>query len=296
MESCDPRPLVAILGSGALARFWAWALNGCPLWVVGQAAPPYHVHFQGHTDSIRPPFYHWQQPIAKAPDVVVLVTKWRQLSRARDWILQWAPQSLVVSLMNGMGQEEALAPIPPDHMAIGVTTAAATREDATAQDLAISVQSLGQTFLPDRGESNLRVLQKARPDLIQLVDADEIASRRWQKLIFNSVINPLSALADCANGELPQHPLWALSRPLLAESRRIAEAAGQCLPADVESRLQHLVQETAGNVSSMLQDVRHGYSTEIGAINGYLVHRANQLGIPAPLNEALTRLIEKLAP
>jgi 2-dehydropantoate 2-reductase len=51
---------------------------------------------------------------------------------------------------------------------------------------------------------------------------------------------------------------------------------------------------TATNHSSMLQDVLGQRPTEIDAINGKIVEQGQALGIPTPVNAALTSLVRAL--
>ena len=53
----------------------------------------------------------------------------------------------------------------------------------------------------------------------------------------------------------------------------------------------HLVPSTYRHQSSMLQDLQRGRRTEIDAINGAIWRHGQQLGIPTPGNEIMTRLI-----
>ena len=52
-----------------------------------------------------------------------------------------------------------------------------------------------------------------------------------------------------------------------------------------------VAEKTAANTSSMLQDVLHGRSTEIEAINGYIVRQGRNNGIAVPVNEALYSMV-----
>jgi 2-dehydropantoate 2-reductase len=54
---------------------------------------------------------------------------------------------------------------------------------------------------------------------------------------------------------------------------------------------RHLVPSTSNHQSSMLQDLQRGRRTEIDAINGAIWRYGQQLGIPTPFNEIMTRLI-----
>ncbi len=48
---------------------------------------------------------------------------------------------------------------------------------------------------------------------------------------------------------------------------------------------------TAANRSSMLQDVTNHRQTEIDVINGAIVDEGKKLGVPTPVNLALTNLV-----
>lgn len=256
--------------------------------MVGRWAPPYTIQDGTQVTSIRPRYLTWDDSVPVPPAVVVLATKWRQMSQAVAWIRRWAPQSFVLSIMNGMGQEEALADLPDVKLGIGTTTAAVTRQES-----AIHIKSHGETLLPQIEDRRLAVL--AGLDGIRWMSPETMRALRWQKLLQNSVINPLTALANCRNGELPHQPLWQLRSPLLQEGLAVARADGVSVPDDMAARVEALCRATGDNISSMLQDVRAGLPTEIAAINGFLVQRGAVLGIPTPTHRALCRLVETMA-
>ncbi|MCL5116474.1 MAG: 2-dehydropantoate 2-reductase [Firmicutes bacterium] len=296
MEPTGGKPLtLAILGTGAMGRYWTYRLRAVHPWIVGEVPPPYHLKDHGVQDVLAPRHFSWDETPPRAPDVVVLATKWRRMGCAIPWIRQHASGSFVVSLMNGMGQEEALAGIPSLVLAAGITTAAVTRFDQTTP--AIEIRSPGETLLPETRDPREQVLREwahTHQWEWQWRSAEEMRSLRWQKLLQNSVINPLTALADCPNGDLPRHPLWSLSAPLLAEGESVAHGLGIAIPDDMAMRVHALTEATAHNISSMLQDVREGNATEIDAINGYIARKGQTLGIPTPAHQALWQLISQL--
>jgi 2-dehydropantoate 2-reductase len=57
-----------------------------------------------------------------------------------------------------------------------------------------------------------------------------------------------------------------------------------------------IARRTAGNRSSMLQDVESGRQTEIDAINGVIVSEAEPLGVSVPVNRVLWNLVRSLSP
>lgn len=126
--------------------------------------------------------------------------------------------------------------------------------------------------------------------------SNEIHNRIYYKLLINSVINPLTALFDVSNGELPKHPIrLELMKRLHAESQDILMAAGMEPRQEAWEELLQVCIRTSDNISSMLSDVRKGKETEIQAINGAILSLGNQYGKPAPLNRAVTDLITAFA-
>ena len=274
-----------------MARYWADRLAAVQPWVVGQTAPPYRIVDGDAVRVIHPRVISWNDPPEDVPDVVLLSTKWRRMPTAHDWIASWAPTSLVLSLMNGMGQEEALQDIPGIAVASGTTTAAATRDDQ--QSPTIVVNSHGETWLPSISDPREEWLITASHTYSwgwEWVDATAMAAIRWQKLLQNSIINPLTALANCLNGDLPRHPLWKAAPRLVAEARQVAQASGIDMPENMLEHVLALLEATAGNLSSTTQDVRAGLPTELGAITGYIVRQARRRSFSAPTHEALLTL------
>ena len=80
----------------------------------------------------------------------------------------------------------------------------------------------------------------------------------------------------------------------MEEAATIAEAQNITVRKDVVAHVLDVARATAGNRSSMGQDVDNRRLTEIGAINGVVVKEAERLGIPAPVNRTLTALVETL--
>jgi 2-dehydropantoate 2-reductase len=123
-----------------------------------------------------------------------------------------------------------------------------------------------------------------------------------EKLAMNAVINPLTALMNCENGELLyNYSLTRVTRLLLHEISSVICALPelQGIPG-IESRFSperlrwmvtQLASKTAKNHSSMLQDVRAGKTTEIEYLNGYIVRRGEELGIKCVVNYMMKHLV-----
>jgi len=58
--------------------------------------------------------------------------------------------------------------------------------------------------------------------------------------------------------------------------------------------IDEAVTHASGHRPSMLQDVLARRLTEIGVLNGGIVQRGREAGIPVPLNQAVTALVNGL--
>lgn len=129
---------------------------------------------------------------------------------------------------------------------------------------------------------------------------DDIGARLWQKLAINCAVNALTVIHDCRNGDLLHIPE---ARQTLTRLSREISALLKAIPAspaidELFARVQQVLTVTSDNISSTLQDIRHGRATEIEHLNGYLCELALQHGLPCPVNNAVVqqmRVIESRA-
>jgi len=116
----------------------------------------------------------------------------------------------------------------------------------------------------------------------------------WGKFIFNSVMNPIGAIVQGVNAaryEVPE--MRALIDDMAAECVLVAKALGIKLEFDP----MYLVKKfRSGEIplskhgGSMAQDIEAGRETELEAMTGYVVRKAKELGVPAPVSESVYRL------
>lgn len=192
------------------------------------------------------------------------------------------PQAEILRLQNGMGSLDALS-LPATVRCLHLVSTDGAWRDAEK----IQVVAQNRTLIGDGGEAPewLAELQRHWPGLIWTAD---IERAQWQKLAVNAVINPLTALYRCRNGELLDAGEREQRMKVLAN-----EADGLLCrlypdwPADTLARSREVARQTAANTSSMLADVLAGRPTEIQFINGYLLRRAGQLGLALPAHQAL---------
>ncbi|GAA4715469.1 ketopantoate reductase family protein [Brevibacillus fulvus] len=217
-------------------------------------------------------------------DIYILAVKQPDLPAIYPLLAKLPTDALLIALQNGLSHVEPLQQvISPDRLFFAINSEGAMR--------------LAPTFVQHTGQGLLRIgpweatqttsqlvqnfVQTAQTCGIPTVFVKQISEFAWRKLVANSIINPMTALFELRNGELlHSSDLLAMMRELFQEAAAIAAATGQHIDEQVWQELLTICRNTSQNYSSMLQDIRAGKSTEIEAINGYLVKLGQRHGLP----------------
>ena len=223
---------------------------------------------------------------------LVLVKAWQTKHSASQLVDCLEDDGLAVTLQNGLGNDTILSDIlGVQRVARGVTTLGAT---LVAPGL---VRSGGEGVVTLEAHVHLTALEEMlRSAGFDVTIVENMEPVVWGKLIVNAAINPLTALLRVKNGDLLSNPhARALMGELASEAAQVARALGVELPfLDPERAVEDVAQQTAENISSMLQDVLRGSPTEVDAINGAIVRKGEQKGVPTPINRAICSLVEAL--
>ncbi|MCY0882052.1 MAG: hypothetical protein OWS74_08650 [Firmicutes bacterium] len=268
-----------ILGTGSLARLYAALFAPFhPVLIGRHSLFSYAITGLGPPQHIDVPFRYWDEIVPFSPQCVLLAVKWDAMPAVRRWLSFHAQTAYIISVMNGMGHEEFLIPpLHADQLALGTTTDAATSVPGGVHVAAQGITRIGAIDHPFQShlQAHIRALHLAW----EWVPRPEILRIRWEKLIINSLINPLSVLAQCSNGELLSHPVWQRSPLLFQQAHAAARSAGVDLLDFSLEDVERVAAQTAQNISSMLQDIRRGRPTEIQAITGYIVRQGQRSGV-----------------
>lgn len=215
----------------------------------------------------------------------------------------------VVCLQNGVGHEELLAQsVGSGRVVAGVLTAS------------VSLKKPGWVWQHTRGGVGLASWDGARADDLaaalqrggwQARTYPDGRSLKWSKLLLNLVGNATSALLNLTPGEVYADPeLFAVERRMLLEAVAVGSALGVRwvdLPGFPVRALVHVLGwpewvarrlllrgVAAGRGSkmpSLWHDLKRG-RTEVAYLNGAVVRWGRVAGVPTPVNEVVTRLVE----
>ncbi|PSQ15235.1 2-dehydropantoate 2-reductase [Halobacteriales archaeon QS_8_69_26] len=197
-----------------------------------------------------------------------------------------------LSLSNGMGNEDRLAA----HLDAPVLAGTATYGAVLERPGHVECTGVGEVVLGAREGGPSPAADRAgtafRTAGIETTVAADMPRRLWEKLAVNAGINAVTALARVENGRLLAGEANELAREAATETARVARSEGIDLSDDeAVAAVESVAEATAANDSSMLQDVRAGRRTEVDAINGYVVDRAEAANLDVPVNRTLAGLL-----
>lgn len=285
---------ITVLGCGALGQLWLTALCKQGHEVQGwlRIPQPYcSVNLVEEDGTIFNESLTANDPdfLARSDLLLVTLKAWQVSDAVKGLVSSLSPTTPVLLLHNGMGTVEELKSLP-NPLLMGTTTHAARRDGNVIIHVASGITHIGPARAQDGEFSYLAdTLQMALPDVAW---HNTIRPALWRKLAVNCVINPLTALRNCKNGDLRDVPeeIEKIAREVAA----VIEREGHHISADeLIAYVHQVIESTAENISSMLQDVRAMRHTECDYITGYLLRRARAHGIAVPENARLFDLIKR---
>ncbi|HKN05632.1 MAG TPA: 2-dehydropantoate 2-reductase [Buttiauxella sp.] len=285
---------ITVLGCGALGQLWLASLYKQGHEVQGWLRVPQpfcHVNVVETDGSVFNQTLTANDPDFLANSDLLLVTlkAWQVSGSVRALTTKLPSHCPILLLHNGMGTLEELQTLRQP-LLTGVTTHAARRDGNIIIHVANGTTHIGPGNVAGRDFSFLAdQLHRALPEMAW---HNDIQAANWKKLAVNCVINPLTALYNCPNGELLHYPSEVSD--ICHEVAMVMEREGHhTTPEALLCYVDEVIRSTAANISSMLQDVRVQRHTEIDYITGYLLQRARAHGLNVPVNSRLYELIKR---
>lgn len=230
--------------------------------------------------------------------VIVCVKAYQVLDALLPLLNQLPRQCHILLLHNGMGPHLALAPLI-DAQADSRGLSLGTTSQGVLRQASWQIRQTGQGLTQFGHFAGTELTEHYRNALLAAIPnsewVDAIVPCLWQKLAVNAAINPLTALYHCPNGTLAEPDFSDMIKGILDELVTVATLEG--VPLDkqlLHDRVYQVIRLTAGNFSSMHQDIAHQRRTEIDQINGYICERARAHGLSAPVNADLWARVKQL--
>ena len=211
-----------------------------------------------------------------------------------------SPDAIVISLQNGVDNIARIrAASGIDALPAVVYVAAALPEPGHVKH-----SGRGEWIVGEYAGANPPAAgAKSRPERVaELCAAAGVPCRvsqnievdQWTKMVMNCAGNAVTAIAQTSFAHVARNlDTREVLRTVINECVAVARAAGVAMP-DVDWTERGLKNaETLGEAtSSTAQDIARGKPTEIDSLNGYIVRRGKELGVPTPVNMTLFALIK----
>jgi 2-dehydropantoate 2-reductase len=235
--------------------------------------------------------------IGPADLVIVLVKSFHTREALVDAGSLVADHSVLLSLQNGLGNEEILAEVFGRQAVLAGKTYVGGVLLAPGRILA-SVAGKHTWIGELDGHMSARACAIAaefnRAGLATTV-TDNIQGTIWDKLLVNVATGALSGITGLSYGPLYAVPeVKATALTAVSEAMAVAQAAGIRLSLSEPEQPWTLAREglPAEFKASMLQSLEKGSRTEIDFINGAVVRWGARYGIATPVNAALVACIK----
>lgn len=227
-------------------------------------------------------------------DGVILFTKAMHSRAAARSVAHLAtPDTVALTLQNGLGNAEALAEVfAPASVLVGVTDFPADRTGP----LAVASHGAGHVWL-GRHDPAGHADPQAMAALFNRagLNCAAVPDPRvplWEKVAFNAALNSVATVTGLTVGGMDQPAGRAVITAIADEVIATALAEGVKVDAaGVHAKIAFALANHRDHKASMLQDRLAGRPTEIDAINGAVASRAWALGVPTPVTAALADLV-----
>jgi 2-dehydropantoate 2-reductase len=212
------------------------------------------------------------------------------------------PDTLLISLQNGLGNMEAISASTGHPLVLGgrvifgitVTRPGAIKITVYAEPVMIGFPASGVSAVPAATRQKAEALAAAIDQSgIPCRYTGEIEKYLWAKMLYNCALNPLGAIHRVHYGAFMGNPEWkAQMDGIVREIFAVARARGVPLFWETPEEFLKvfygkLVPDTYHHRSSMLQDIEKGRRTEIASMSGMIVAYGKETGISTPLNQEM---------
>ena len=245
-------------------------------------------------------------------DFALVTLKAPYLEAALGPLVERGLSGTFVSLGNGLVQERIADIVGGGNLVVGTVEWGAT--NLGPGHLARTTRApfvIGEPEGPPRDRT--RLLAEALGTVSEVRVTENIRGQVWSKLLVNSAFSGLGAVSGLLYREVVADPagreaalaLWREGYDVgMAQEISLDEVLGVEAGALVvrgpedqhraDEALEVAMGYAGATKASMLQDLEKGAKTEVDVINGGVVERGREYGVPTPLNEHVVRLVHAM--
>jgi len=291
---------ICIIGHGAIGLLWGHqlAVAGHQVTLISrrQTLPTSKQLFTNNSGTTLANELTFSHQLPQRCDLVLVTTKAYQIHDAITPFITEITAPIML-LHNGMGAVDTLPLAAHQQVMLATTT-----HGALIDENGLVHTGLGNTIIGNYqglSDEQLEHWQQIFDSALPTVKVHHnIQQPLLLKLAINCVINPLTAINQCKNGELFNSNFQPQIDKLIAELQQVISKLDNHWPHDeisLKKMIMTVARATADNYSSMAQDVKYQRPTEIEFINGYLILCAKKLNIDVKNNVEVLQRVKQLS-
>lgn len=224
------------------------------------------------------------------PDTIIfLTTKVPATTSALEPVAEFIrDDTTIIALQNGLNSDEIVRKAVRGRGVVlrGITQFGAIFERPGV----IRYMVKGYTLL-ERHERSSRIATVLNNAGLDCRVSADITTEVWRKLVFNCVVNPITAIIGGQVGDIVDPSLSRLKQLVIDECLAVAEAEGISLDGNLMDQI-NAAYGGSRNIVSMQQDLMRRQITEIDYLNGAVVALGARHGLDCPINSGLTSIIK----
>ena len=313
---------VLVVGAGAIGGVTAAKMAGKVRRVVVLDANPKHVRLMrdpglllddlGEERHVPLDAHDELEDIEGPFDFALVILKAPHLEAALGPLVARDLAATFVSVGNGLVQDRISDLVGKDHYVPGVVEFGATN---------LGPGHVAQTtrgpFVVGELDGETRERTRLLRDVLDTVDgakiSEDIRGQIWSKLLVNSTFSGLGVVSgmlyrevvDEPNGRRAALALWTEGYDVgtaqeLAMDRVLGIHPEELVVRGLEDEeradgaLAVAMEQAGATKASMLQDLERGAKTEVDVINGGVVQKGRETGVPTPLNARVVELVHAM--
>jgi 2-dehydropantoate 2-reductase len=317
-----------IVGAGAVGRYMAARLRIGGHDVVLLGRPDSVAELRADGITLRVGMDEWPVSVNAASDptdarlresfeLAIVAVKSFSTSEAIESLraVPGCRESTILTLQNGLGNEEALAAaFGADRIAAGALTTAVER---SGRATVLAAEKGGLSFAPMGGAPHNWLIAAMQNTGLEVRAVGDWRGLKWSKLCINLLANGVCAALDwtpvqvygdktafdveraslieavAVMRHLRVVPVGLIGFPVPVLTAAIRSLSATLLRAVLSRRV---VTARGDKLPSLLLDLRAGKKmTEVGDLNGAVASRAAEAGVPTPANAAIARVVSGIA-
>jgi 2-dehydropantoate 2-reductase len=288
---------ILIMGTGGVGGYYGGLLaqQGNEVTFISRGAHLYAIRHEGlkvksiHGDFTIFPANATDDPAKVEPvDLILFCVKTYNTDEAAEAVHPAVgPQTVVMSLQNGVDAAERIRKVVGEEHVIGAATwlSSAVEAPGVIKQISQFRRIVFGELAGGRSERIQSIFEVLNQTGITVEISENIQKVLWTKFVFISAVSSIGSLTRLPMGDYRTVPQSrGLLSSIMQEVEALARAQGILLDADVVQKALEFTDSAGPHIKPSMQlDVESGRRTELESMVGVIGRKGRELGVPTPV-------------